>query len=65
MSEQILMKILATEHDGDDGLIVTFSDGTAGAYVVEELMALRPFREPVKTLKPEAVAARAKLVKSL
>ena len=26
----------------DDGLIVAFSDGTTGAYVVEELLELRP-----------------------
>jgi len=42
-------KILTTEPDGNDGLIVTFSDGTTGAYVAEELLALRPFRERVKT----------------
>jgi hypothetical protein len=45
------IRILTTEHDGDDGLIVTFSDGTIGAYVVEELLKLRPVREPVKTKK--------------
>ncbi len=47
--------ILTTESDGDDGLIVTFSDGTTGAYVVEELLELRPIRERAKTkttLKP-------------
>ena len=32
-----------------DGLIVTFSDGTVGAYVVEELLELRPHREPIET----------------
>lgn len=42
-------KILTTELDGDDGLIVTFSDGTIGAYVVEELLALRPAREQSRT----------------
>jgi hypothetical protein len=41
--------ILTTERDGDDGLIVTFSDGTTGAYVIEELLELRPFREWAKT----------------
>ncbi len=41
--------ILTTERDGDDGLIVTFSDGTTGAYVVEELLELRPFRERIET----------------
>jgi hypothetical protein len=39
------IRILTTERDGDDGLIVTFSDGTTGAYVIEELLELRPFRE--------------------
>ncbi|MGB6690475.1 MAG: hypothetical protein WBE76_21785 [Terracidiphilus sp.] len=43
--------ILTVERDGDDGLIVTFSDGTTGAYVVEELLELRPIRERVKTKK--------------
>jgi len=43
------IKILTTEPDGNDGLIVTFSDGTTGAYVAEELLALRPFREREKT----------------
>ncbi len=32
------IRILATEPDQDDGLIVTFSDGTTGAYVAEELL---------------------------
>lgn len=43
MTEQI--KILTAERDGDDGLIVTFSDGTSAAYVAEELLELRPDRE--------------------
>jgi hypothetical protein len=51
MPKQI--KILTAERDGDDGLIVTFSDGTTAAYVVEELLELRPGREPVpRTSKP-------------
>ncbi len=49
MTETI--QIRTTELDGNDGLIVTFSDGTAGAYVVEELLQLRPYRERVKTKK--------------
>ena len=49
MAETI--RILTTECDGDDGLIVTFSDGTTGAYVAEELLELRPFRERAKTRK--------------
>lgn len=47
MAETI--RILTTDLDGDDGLIVTLSDGTTGAYVVEELLELRPFRERVNT----------------
>ena len=42
-------RIVTTEPDGDDGLIVTFSDGTTGAYVAEELLELRPVRERSKT----------------
>jgi hypothetical protein len=41
------VRILKLQKDGDDGLIVTFSDGTLGAYVVEELLGLRPHRELV------------------
>lgn len=43
------IQIMAVEVDGTDGLIVTFSDGTIGAYVVEELLKLRPHREPCKS----------------
>jgi hypothetical protein len=46
-------QILNAERDGDDGLLVAFSDETIGAYVVEELLELRPIREKVK--KPEAL----------
>jgi hypothetical protein len=35
----------AVERDGTDGIIVTFSDGTTDAFVVEELLELRPNRE--------------------
>jgi len=42
--------ILRVEKDGEDGLIVTFSDGTTGGYVVEELLMMRPIREAVKEL---------------
>jgi hypothetical protein len=41
------ISILKLEKDGEDGLIVTFSDGTATGYVVEELLMLRPQREHV------------------
>ena len=36
----------------DDGLIVTLSDGTHTAYVVEELLELRPHREPNLMILP-------------
>jgi hypothetical protein len=49
MSKHI--QILNVEKDGEDGLTVTFSDGTIGGYVVEELLLLRPIRETFK--KPE------------
>jgi hypothetical protein len=39
------IQILSVEKDGEDGLIVAFSDGTTGAYVVEELLELRPCRQ--------------------
>jgi hypothetical protein len=44
-------QILGTEKDGTDGLIVTFTDGTVGAYVAEELLELRPVREQVEKPK--------------
>jgi hypothetical protein len=44
--------ILEVEQDGEDGLIVTFSDGTTCGYVVEELLDLRPIREAVKEIPP-------------
>ena len=46
MSEAII--ILDVEKDGEDGVIVTFSDGTQAGFVVEELLLLRPIREAVK-----------------
>ena len=50
-----LIRILTTESDGDDGLIVMFSDETTGAYVVEELLALRPVRERSKTKRIKTI----------
>ena len=41
------------ERDGEDGLIVTFSDGTTAGYVTEELLELRPFREPIVASPPK------------
>jgi hypothetical protein len=48
-----LTKILSAQLDGDDGVLVTFSDGTTAGYVVEELLALRPSREPTITASTE------------
>jgi hypothetical protein len=56
MFTQIL--IVAVERDGDDGLVVTFSDGTTAGYVTEELLELRPGREPVRPpFDPSQLAA--------
>jgi hypothetical protein len=52
MASQI--QILSTEKDGTDGLIVTFTDGTVGAYVAEELLELRPCRGQVSELDEHA-----------
>ena len=46
MAENI--QILKVEKDSEDGLIVTFSDGTIAGYVAEELLLLRPVRERVE-----------------
>jgi hypothetical protein len=40
------VQILTAERDGKDGVFVSFSDGTSAGYVVEELLELRPKREP-------------------
>jgi hypothetical protein len=40
------IRILTVELEDGDGLLVTFSDGTIAGYVAEELLELRPFREP-------------------
>lgn len=50
MTEEI--HILKVETDGEDGVIVTFSDETIGGYIVEELLELRPIREAVKEALP-------------
>jgi hypothetical protein len=41
------IRILTVELEDGDGLLVTFSDGTIAGYVAEELLELRPFREPL------------------
>jgi hypothetical protein len=49
------IRILTVEREGEDGLIVTFSDGTTAGYVTEELLGLRPFREATASKRPEDV----------
>jgi hypothetical protein len=45
------IRLLNVELDGDDGVVVTFSDGTTDAYVAEELLELRPYRERLRNRK--------------
>ena len=45
------IRLLDVELDGDDGVLVIFSDGTTGAYVAEELLELRPYRERLRNRK--------------
>jgi len=45
------IRLISVEMDGDDGLIATFSDGTTGGYLVQELLQLRPCRERVREAK--------------
>jgi hypothetical protein len=42
------IQVQTAQPDYDDGVVVTFSDGTTAAYVVEELLRLRPHRESIK-----------------
>jgi hypothetical protein len=51
------VRIVEVAIDAPDGIIVTFSDGTVGAYVVEELLELRPYREWVgdSAVRPESL----------
>jgi hypothetical protein len=41
------IKIIKVEQEGDDGVLVTYSDGTIAGYVVEELLALGSMRDKV------------------
>ena len=59
---EALIRILTAERDGDDGLIITFSDGTTGAYVAEEMLELRPYRERVKTKKAKSRPSKQRTV---
>ena len=54
MDEQI--QILNVERYGEDGLILIFSDRTTAGYITEELLELRPFREPVESKRSDAAA---------
>jgi hypothetical protein len=40
--------VVRVEQGGEDGVAVTFSDGTVAGYVVEELLSLRPIRETLE-----------------
>jgi hypothetical protein len=40
------IRIVSVTLDGDYGLVVSLSDNTTTAYVIEELLELRPNREP-------------------
>jgi hypothetical protein len=44
-----MISTIKAEMGGRDGIIVTFSDGTAAGYVVEEPLKLRPIRERIRT----------------
>ena len=46
-----LVTISDVAKDGEDGVLVTFSDGTTSGYVVEELLLLRPVRQPIQKPK--------------
>jgi hypothetical protein len=43
-----IVKIVHVDIDGEDGVIVNFSDDTTTAYATEELLTLRPYRDPLK-----------------
>jgi hypothetical protein len=47
------IRITRVKQDGEDGVIVTFSDKTTGAYAMEELLSLRSMREPATELESQ------------
>ena len=55
------IRILNVEREAEDGLIVTFSDGTSAGYVTEELLELRPFREPTESKRSDRLGRAAGL----
>jgi hypothetical protein len=44
MSQRI--EVVEVDREDGDYVIVSFSDGTCAKYTVDELLALRPHREP-------------------
>jgi hypothetical protein len=48
MDMGIGIHVAGVEKGGEDGVVVTFSDGTVAGYVVEELLTMRPIRETLK-----------------
>ena len=48
MDMAIGVHVVVVEKGGEDGVVVTFSDGTVAGYNVEELLSLRPIRETLK-----------------
>ncbi len=48
--------ILTAEIEDPDGLILTFSDGTTAAFLVEEMLDLRPYRESMEDAQETADA---------
>ena len=57
------VRILKVAKDEDDSVIMTFSDGTWAAYLVEELIELRPHSEPVSKTIPIHKPVKLKLTK--
>jgi hypothetical protein len=47
--------IVTVEPDGNDGVLVKFSDGSTAGYVVEELLELRPKRDSAALCQTAAV----------
>lgn len=49
--------ILSLDQEGEEGVIVTFSEGTTGGYVIGELLHLRRLGESENERKPRNVNA--------
>jgi hypothetical protein len=59
MTDPRSIRILSAEPEGADGLIVNFSDGSSAGYVVEELLDLRPLREPTPPFDTQSRQTRS------